>query len=115
MRAPTYAPTSPTTRQRRPVKVDERFLELLDAQLGSERGPNGEPSATDFLLVELPPIAERFATTFHELMTPIADRPDYRSVLSIGTLVPRVLVTGVLEADGAVNLISVRIDMEARW
>ena len=48
-------------------------------------------------------------------MTPIADRPDYRSVLSIGTLVPRVLVTGVLEADGAVNLISVRIDMEARW
>jgi hypothetical protein len=48
-------------------------------------------------------------------MTPTADRPDYRSVLSVGTLVPRVLVTGVVEADGAVNLISIRIDMEAGW
>ncbi|MEQ8842236.1 MAG: hypothetical protein RIB98_14730 [Acidimicrobiales bacterium] len=84
--------------ERQPVKVDERFLELLDTQLGGERDPK-----------------ERFATAFHELMTPIADRPDYRSVLSVGTLVPRVLVTGVVEADGAVNPISVRIDMEAGW
>ena len=43
---------------RRPVKVDDRFLELLDQQLGEHRGPNGEPSATDFLLVDLPPIAD---------------------------------------------------------
>lgn len=99
---------------RRPVKV-ERFLELLDQQLPGERGPHGEPSATDFLLVELPPIAERFATSFEELMTPIPDRPDYRAVLSVGTLVPRVLVTGVLEADDTVTLISVRIDLEAEW
>ena len=55
--------------RRRPVKVDERFLELLDQQLPAERGPQGEPSATDFLLVDLPPIAERFATSFDELMT----------------------------------------------
>ena len=101
--------------RRRPVKVDERFLRLLDSQLGSERGPNGEPSSTDFLLVDLPPIAERFATAFEELMTPINDRPDYRAVLKVGTLVPRVLVTGVLESDGTVNLISIRIDTDAEW
>ncbi len=48
-------------------------------------------------------------------MTPIPDRPDYRAVLSVGTLVPRTLVTGVLEADGTVNLMSVRSDLEAGW
>lgn len=100
---------------RRPVRVDERFLELLDQQLPDERGPNGEPSATDFLLVDLPPIAERFATSFDELMTPIPDRPDYRAVLSVGSLVPRVLVTGVLTTDGTVDLISVRFDLAADW
>lgn len=66
--------------ERRPVKVDERFRELLDQQLPAERGPHGEPSATDFLLVDRPPIAERFATAFDELMTPIPDRSDYRAV-----------------------------------
>jgi len=64
---------------RRPVKVDERFLELLDNQLGDERGADREPTATDFLLVDLPPIADRFATSFDDLMMPIPDRPDYRA------------------------------------
>ncbi len=98
---------------RRPVKVDDRFLELLDQQLGEHRGPNGEPSATDFLLVDLPSIADLFATGFEQLMTPIPDRPDYRAALLVGTLVPRVLVTGVLDTDGTVNLISVRFDLNA--
>ena len=48
-------------------------------------------------------------------MTPIPDRRDYRAVLSVGMLVPRVLVTGVLEADDTVTLISARIDLEAEW
>ena len=101
--------------QRRQVQVDDRFLDLLDAQLGDERGPNGEPSATDFLLVELPPIAELFATAFESLMTPIPDRPDYRSVLGVGSIVPRILVTGHLQNDGSITLLSVRIDFDAGW
>jgi len=48
-------------------------------------------------------------------MMPIPDRPDYRAVLSVGTLVSRVLITGVLEGDGSVNLMSVRIDFDAEW
>ena len=70
---------------RRPVKVGDPFFELLDQQLGSERGLNGEPTATDFLLADLPPIA----TAFDELIMPIPDRPDYRAALSTGILVPR--------------------------
>lgn len=34
---------------RREVRVTEQFFEDLDRQLGDERGPTGEPSATDFL------------------------------------------------------------------
>ncbi len=97
---------------RRPVKVGDPFFELLDQQLGSERGLNGEPTATDFLLADLPPIAERFSTAFDELIMPIPDRPDYRAALSTGILVPRVLVTAVLDSDGGVTLLSVRMDFD---
>gem|GEM_PF-6043896 len=38
----------------REVRVTATLLEELDRQLGSERGPNGEPSATDFLVMDLP-------------------------------------------------------------
>jgi len=44
--------------ERRLVRVDQRFLEQLDAQLGEERGPNGEPSRIDFLRFELPAIED---------------------------------------------------------
>ncbi len=101
--------------ERRPVRVDDRFLELLDAQLGEERGLDGQPTATDFLLVDLPPIAEMFATGFDDLMMPIPGRSDYRAVLSVGSLVPRILITGHLGDDGSVTLLSVRIDFEAGW
>ena len=48
-------------------------------------------------------------------MVPITDRPDYRSVLAVGSLVPRILVTGHLDTDGSVTLMSVRIDFDADW
>ncbi len=46
-------------------------------------------------------------------MTPIPDRSDYRAALSVGTLVPRILVTGVLAPDRTVSLMSMRIDFDA--
>ncbi len=52
---------------RRTVRVDQQFLAELDVQLGEPRGPNGEPSASDFLLIELPTIAEMFGERFDEL------------------------------------------------
>ena len=51
---------------RRTVRVDQQFFTELDAQLGETRGPNGEPSASDFLLIELPTIAETFGERFDE-------------------------------------------------
>ena len=100
---------------RRPVRVDDRFLELLDSQLGSERHQSGGPSTTDFLLVELPPITELFASNFDRLTMPIPGRPAYRSVLTVGTYIPRILVTGHLGQGGSVSLLSVLLDLDAAW
>lgn len=102
--------------ERRTVRIDPLFFDRLDQQLAAHRGPNGEPSAGDFLLVELPLIAEAFATTFERMPAPIAERPDYRSHLSSGQLVPRILVTGYLEPDdNMIVLIDVNLDMQADW
>ncbi len=100
---------------RRSVRCDSSFFEELDLQLGEERGPNGEPSAADFLLVELPLIAEVCATRFEPLIQPIPGRPDYRSHLTTGVLVPRVLVTGHLAKDNAVTLLSIEVGFDADW
>ena len=38
---------------RRVVRVSTDFFDQLDSQLGAERGPAGEPSATDFIVFDL--------------------------------------------------------------
>jgi hypothetical protein len=52
---------------RRAVRISPAFFDQLDRRLGPARGPLGEPSATDFLVVELPAVVEAFATRFDEL------------------------------------------------
>lgn len=47
---------------RRPVRVTSIVFDSIDESLRPERGPHGEPSAADFVTVELPAIVERFAT-----------------------------------------------------
>jgi hypothetical protein len=101
--------------ERRSVRVDRAFFELLDDQLGEERGPDGEPSAGDFLLVDLPLIAEAFATMFESLAMPEPEHPEVRSLVTTALLVPSVLVTGILGADDVITLLSVRIDLELPW
>lgn len=101
--------------ERRTVRVDRVFFESLDNQLSEERGPNGEPSAGDFLLVDLPLIAEAFATKFESLAMPVPGHPEVRSLVTSAMLVPSVLVTGVLGVDDVVTLVSVRIDLGLPW
>ena len=101
--------------ERRSVRVDPFFFDLLDQQLGEERGPNGEPSSGDFLLVDLPLIAEVFATRFETLAMPDSNRAEFRSFVTSGLLVPSVFVTGRLGSDGVVWLMSVRLDLDPPW
>ena len=61
--------------ERREVRVADSFFARLDEQFGTERGPSGEPSATDFIVIDLPAIVELFATTFDDLPEAIPGLP----------------------------------------
>lgn len=97
--------------ERRIVRVDTQFFTELDAQLGEHRGPNGEPSSSDFLLVDLPTIAEEFAERFDALPSMYAARSDYRYLVSTCRLITAALVVGQLTNDGTVALVSIEIDL----
>lgn len=60
---------------RRVVRVSQAFFEQLDEQLGSDRGSHGEPSVTDFLVLDLPTIVDRFATDFDALPAAVQGVP----------------------------------------
>lgn len=97
------------------VRASAGFFEDLDRQLGNERGPNGEPSTNDFQTFELLDIVERFATGFDELPPLISGRRDYRVLISTGVLVHAYSVVGQLRPDGAVELISLDLDLRTGW
>ena len=96
---------------RRTVRVDPQFFAELDAQLGEARGPNGEPSASDFLLIELPTIAETFAERFDELLPLYPERDDYRYLVTGGRLVYAVVVVGQRTDDESITLFGIEIDL----
>ena len=93
------------TSARRTVRVAESLFEQLDAQLGPDRGDDGSPSATDFLVFELPAIVERFATDFEGLPEIVAGVSGGRMLIASGVLVRYFVVFGLLATDGAIDLI----------
>lgn len=97
---------------RRTVRTSPAFFQQLDIQLGDTRGPNGEPSATDFLVFELPAIVEAFATRFDDLPEAVEGVPDARMAIGTGKLVRAFAVYGLLMADDSVELIGVEIDLD---
>jgi hypothetical protein len=72
---------------RRVVRVTDAFFEQVDDALGLDRGPNGEPSATDLIVLELPSIVERFATDFEGLPEIVEGVPAGRMLITSGVLV----------------------------
>lgn len=93
----------------REVRVTVGFLEQLDAQLRPERGPNGEPSATDFIEVSLANIIARFAEEFDKMPEAVPGVPSTRMFIGPGVVVRSVVVYGVLVND-IVELISIGVD-----
>lgn len=99
--------------ERRTVRVDQAFFDDLDHQLGGDRGPNGEPSSTDFIVIDLPTIVDEFAENFDALPFAYADRPDYRALVVGGALVAASVVVGQLVDDDSVVLLGIELDL--RW
>jgi hypothetical protein len=92
------------THPRRRVRVTESFFEQLDELLHPDRGPNGEPSATDFLVIDLPSIVDSFGTGFDALPEVIEGVPSPRMLIAVGRLVGRFVVFGLEAADGSIDL-----------
>jgi len=97
--------------ERRVVRVAPAFFDQLDEQLRAERGPNGEPSASDFVVLELPAIVERFASDFDSLPELIEGTPAARVLIAPGLVVRAFAVYGVSMTDGSVELIGVSLDL----
>lgn len=97
--------------KRRIVRTSSAFFDQLDEQLGESRGPNGEPSATDFLVFELPAVVDAFATRFDELPEAVEGVSEAPMAIGTGTLVRAFAVYGLVMVDDFVELIGVEIDL----
>jgi hypothetical protein len=101
--------------ERREVRATLDFFHDLDRQLRSERGPNGEPSTSDFQTFELLEIVEKFAVGFDDLPALIPGRDDYRILISAGVVVRAYSVVGQESPDGSIELVALDLDMDIDW
>ena len=85
------------------VRITRQFFERLDELLPRERTPEGGPSATDFLLHEMPPIIEKLAADFEGTTTPLPNGSTMRALVATGLLVPLLAVYAELADDGSVE------------
>ncbi|MGH9179889.1 MAG: hypothetical protein ACRD0N_15240 [Acidimicrobiales bacterium] len=95
---------------RRGVRVRPSFFERLDELLPDERTADGQPSATDLLLHELPSIIDLLATAYEETTLEIEQVPGVRVLVTAGRLVTRVAIYVALGADDAVEVIYMDVE-----
>lgn len=74
---------------RRPVRVTSAFFDRLDVLLPAERTASGLPSATDFLLHEMPQVIDRLAEDYEVVTLPVTAMPGVRVLVATGFLVPQ--------------------------
>jgi hypothetical protein len=63
----------------RRIRFTEQFFDRLDALLPTERGADGAPSVTDFLLLDLPRVRDRLVHDFEGNTKRIAEELRGRS------------------------------------
>ena len=97
--------------RRREVRVADSFFEQLDLQLGVERGASGQPSATDFLVVDLPSVVEEFSTRYDDLPETIAGLTSMRMFIGTSTLARAFVVYGVETSDDVIELVGIEIHL----
>lgn len=80
------------------VRFSDQFFDRLDELLPVERGADGSPSVTDFLMLELPAIRDMLASDF-ERYTMVTEDPDVRVYVGSGVLFNAVAVFAALDED----------------
>jgi hypothetical protein len=95
---------------RRTVRVAQIFFDRLDELLPAERTVDGFPSATDFLLHDLPSIIDALAEDYERLTTTIDGQPQIRVLLTSGMLVGHLAIYTVSKNDRSIVVVSLDID-----
>ena len=95
---------------RRQVRVSQTFFDRLDELLPAERSAEGSPSATDFLLHEIPAVIDRLAVAFEESTIPFVAGSDIRVLITARVFVNLMAVYVVIANDGAVEIIYLEIE-----
>ena len=94
------------------VRFTPSFFEELDRLLPAERRNDGTPSATDFLLLDLPAVRDRLAADFEAVTVVVPPEGDVRVCVAAGVLVERFALYAVRRGDD-VAVIGISIDLES--
>ena len=95
---------------RRVVRVAQSFFDRLDQLLPAERTSSGVPSATDFLLHDLPAAIDRLADDYENVTLEIEEVPGVRVLIASGHLVERLALYTVLTSDESIEIIYLELD-----
>lgn len=91
------------------VRFLQPFFDELDGQLPDQRGADGSPSATDFLLYELPPIRDLLASGFEECTLAAAGAEPLRVLIVSGTLVRSAAIYAYVSETNSVDVLGIEI------
>jgi len=78
------------------VCFTEQFFDRLDLLLPNERGADGTPSVTDFLLLDLPRVRDALVSDYEGSTLP-TEEPDVRVLIAAGVLVDRYAIYATCE------------------
>ena len=82
----------------RRVRFTEELFDKLEALLPEERGADGQPSVTDFVVFEVPTLRDRLALDA-EAATVATALPDVRALVAAGVVVPALVVYVMIHDD----------------
>jgi hypothetical protein len=94
--------------RRRLVRVAQSFFDHLDQLLPEERTSTGRPSATDFLVREIPTQIDLLAEEYERVTQPVA--PGVRVLIVTGTIVAQMAIYTVVAWDGAIEIVGLELD-----
>ena len=96
----------------RVVRFAPVFFRSLDELLPEGRTAEGFPSATDFLMFDLPPARDLLAADFEGCTVVVPPGGMVRVFIGVGLLVPYFALFALLAGDGAVEVLDIAISNE---
>ena len=96
----------------RVVRFVPYFFDRLDELLPESRTTEGSPSATDFLMFDLPRVRDMLAADFEGCTTLVPPGEKVRVFVGSGSLVPYFALFAVVAADRLVEVLDIEISSE---